>query len=228
VPIIFGVDLGQADDFSTVVGVEQAGRVDEWDYGVHLVHRFKLATRYNDVIDGVAGLFDRKQFADAALAVDQTGPGRPVVDLFRQRLRVPIFAVTITAGSGWSADRETGDLRVAKKDLVSTALVLLQNRRLKIASRTEESELLVKELLAFRLKQTASGNETFEAWREGDHDDLVLALAIALWVAEHRPLGPLTDSLEVGGPGDVWKAPRGVWLDDTDDADPHGEGLRWA
>jgi hypothetical protein len=42
----------------------------------------------------------------------------------------------------------------------------------------------VQELLAFRVKVTASANETFEAWRERDHDDLVLAVATAAWVGE--------------------------------------------
>jgi hypothetical protein len=37
----------------------------------------------------------------------------------------------------------------------------------------------------FRIKVTASANETFEAWRERDHDDLVLAAAIAVWCAEN-------------------------------------------
>jgi len=34
------------------------------------------------------------------------------------------------------------------------------------------------------VKVTTAGNETFEAWRERDHDDLVLAVGIAAWVAE--------------------------------------------
>ena len=29
-----------------------------------------------------------------------------------------------------------------------------------------------------------SGNETFESWRERDHDDLVLAVALAAWLGE--------------------------------------------
>ena len=39
-------------------------------------------------------------------------------------------------------------------------------------------------LQAFRVKVTAAGNETFEAWRKRDHDDLVLAVACAAWLAE--------------------------------------------
>ena len=40
---------------------------------------------------------------------------------------------------------------------------------------------LTSELLNFKVKITTVGNETFESWRERDHDDLVLALACALW-----------------------------------------------
>jgi hypothetical protein len=42
----------------------------------------------------------------------------------------------------------------------------------------------VKELESFRVKITASAHETFEAWRERDHDDLVLAVALAAWVGQ--------------------------------------------
>jgi hypothetical protein len=51
------------------------------------------------------------------------------------------------------------------------------------------AETLEMELQNFRVKITAAANETFEAWRERDHDDLVLALALAAWHAEKQPLG---------------------------------------
>ena len=63
------------------------------------------------------------------------------------------------------------------------------------------AEVLTKELLTFKVKITTAGNETFEAWRERDHDDLVLALAVALWYAE-RDLDDGDDpilGLAVGG-----------------------------
>jgi hypothetical protein len=31
------------------------------------------------------------------------------------------------------------------------------------------------------VKITPSGNEQYGAWREGEHDDLVLAVALACW-----------------------------------------------
>jgi hypothetical protein len=35
------------------------------------------------------------------------------------------------------------------------------------------------------VKITPTANEAFGAWREGAHDDLVLAVAIAAWEGEH-------------------------------------------
>jgi hypothetical protein len=62
--------------------------------------------------------------------------------------------------------------------------VLLQTGRLKIASALPEAEVLVKELLAFQVKITSTAHDAYGAWREGVHDDLVLALALATWYGE--------------------------------------------
>jgi hypothetical protein len=40
-------------------------------------------------------------------------------------------------------------------------------------------------LTTFRVKITPAADEVFGAWREGAHDDLVLAVAIAVWQAEY-------------------------------------------
>jgi len=96
-------------------------------------------------------------------------------------LGVPIRAVTITAGSAVS--REANRFGVPKRDLVSATAILLQEKQLRIAASLAFAETLQKELLNFRLKHTAAGNDTYEAWREGDHDDLVLAVALACWKA---------------------------------------------
>lgn len=60
----------------------------------------------------------------------------------------------------------------------------LGHERLKIA-KLPLAATLKAELKNFKRKYTPAGHEQYEAWRSGDHDDLVLALAIALWTAEH-------------------------------------------
>ena len=42
---------------------------------------------------------------------------------------------------------------------------------------------LLREMTEMRVKMTGSGRERFGAWREGEHDDLVLAVALACWAA---------------------------------------------
>ena len=42
----------------------------------------------------------------------------------------------------------------------------------------------MRELTTFQVKITPAANEVFGAWRQGAHDDLVLAVAIAIWQAE--------------------------------------------
>jgi hypothetical protein len=44
--------------------------------------------------------------------------------------------------------------------------------------------------LNFRVKITTNANDTYEAWREGQHDDLVLGLSMACWYAERRNSKP--------------------------------------
>ena len=125
------------------------------------------------------------------LAVDETGVDRPVVDLLdTSRIQADIRPITITGGH--EAHRgERQSWKVPKKCLVSTMQVLLQGRRLTVAKSLAFAPILVEELRNFQVKITESANETFGSWREGNHDDLVLAIACAAWTAEHAPLGKL-------------------------------------
>lgn len=46
------------------------------------------------------------------------------------------------------------------------------------------SDVLVRELQNFRVKiNLETAHDSYAAWREGDHDDLVLAVCLALWAA---------------------------------------------
>jgi hypothetical protein len=70
---------------------------------------------------------------------------------------------------------------VPKRELVSVAQVALQTGRLKIAASLAEAATLTNELMNFKVKiSLETAHDSYGAWREGTHDDLVLALA--LWV----------------------------------------------
>jgi hypothetical protein len=62
----------------------------------------------------------------------------------------------------------------------------LQNGRLRVASGLPETETLKKELLNFRVKiDPRTAHDSYEHWRESEHDDLVLAVSMAAWFRQH-------------------------------------------
>lgn len=117
--------------------------------------------------------------------VDATGVGRPVVDEMRAKGLRPV-PVTITAGQSVTHG-DGGYRRGPKPNLVSCLAMLLQTGRLKIARRVPLAAVLVEELKTFEVRHGAAGRDAYGAWREGSHDDLVLAVAVAAWWAERQP-----------------------------------------
>jgi hypothetical protein len=180
---VVGLDLGQVQDYTALAVVQRAdGKAPLVQ--LRYLQRFPLATPYPTIVQRVADLLATPPLREqASLVVDRTGVGGAVVDLLTDAHLSPV-AVTITAGH--QVHRES-KLRynIPKRELVGTLQVLLQTNRLKIASALPEAELLVKELLSFQVKITAAAHDSYGIWREGQHDDLVLALALATWYGEH-------------------------------------------
>jgi phage FluMu gp28-like protein len=181
-----GLDLGQSRDYTAVVVAEKVepSEASGRDYELHIRHleRFRDLL-YPEVAERVRALMEAPELrGKAALTVDATGVGVAVVDMLRKSA-LTFDAVTITGGDtesqqGWYA------WRVPKRDLVGGLQVLLQSGRLKIAYTLEHAETLKSELLNFRVKiNITTGHDSYEAWRDGDHDDLVLAAALAAWKA---------------------------------------------
>jgi hypothetical protein len=165
---------------------ERFGSLPEPTYEVRYLERLPLGTPYPEVARRVLRLMRTPPLRDnAMLAVDGTGVGRGVVDELKAH-SLSFKTVVITAGHKESRDGDT--YRVPKKDLIARPQVLLQegNRRLKIAPFLPEAGTLVEELLNFRHKITDEGNDTYGPWRQGQHDDLLLALCLAVWAADQR------------------------------------------
>jgi hypothetical protein len=185
-----GLDLGQAQDYSAVCVLESADDQPPRTYAGRHLQRWALGTAYPDIAADVARLAERiaqqAQVRDVSLAVDATGVGRAVVDLLR-RARMPhvrLIPILITGGD--AVTKAAGFWHVPKRDLIGCVQVLLQTGRLKIAAALPEAATLTQELMNFQMKITTAGHETYGAWREGTHDDLVLGLACAVWAGERR------------------------------------------
>jgi hypothetical protein len=188
---LVGLDLGQVTDYSALAILERTEHPDPEHagqlvrhYAVRLLRRFPLGTPYPDLCAEVAKLFARLLLRGSILVVDHTGVGRPVLDILRKvRVQARLWPVTITGGSQVTRDK-VGGWGVPKKDLVSALQVLLQSRWLKIAPSLPEAKTLVRELTHFQMKITPAAHETFGCWRDGVHDDLVLAVALPCWCSE--------------------------------------------
>jgi hypothetical protein len=187
-----GLDLGQASDYTAIavaervedLGAEETVKKGD-EYQLHIRHleRFRDA-RYPEVSERVKRLLGAPPLQkNSKLAVDATGVGAAVVDMLRGSAGLTFDAVTITGGDTQSR-AGYGSYRVPKRDLVGGLQVLLQSGRLKIASSLELAEVLRGELLNFRVKiDPKTAHDAYSHWREAEHDDLVLAAALAVWSA---------------------------------------------
>jgi hypothetical protein len=193
---LLGLDLGKASDFTALAVVERSRYPDADNptrtvrrYAVRHLTRWPPKTSYHAIVAEVAGLartnpIDRPLWP--LLAVDQTGVGVAVVETIRKAgIPARLYPLCITAGSAVTAG-EDGSVHVPRKELVGVLQLLLQSRRL-VFSPLPQRDLLVRELENFKDKSPPAGGESLEAWRERDHDDLVLAVALACWLGERTP-----------------------------------------
>lgn len=147
---------------------------------VRHLERLPLGTNYVDVVARIKTLLATPPLADrrTCLLVDITGVGRGVYDLMR-REGLEAIGISIHGGSDISGTAE--GFSVPKRDLIAASQVRLQSRTLLVAAGLAEADTLVKELQNYRVKiDERTSHDSYNA-RTGQHDDLVLALSIAVW-----------------------------------------------
>lgn len=191
--LFVGLDIGQARDFAALAVLRGPPLPPDGDsdpqppvYDVPHLQRFPLGLPYPKLVEAVAEVLAAPALHGAVLVVDRTGVGRPVVDMLTERLKTvsscTICAVTITSGHG-AKRTAAGGLRVPKKELVDALKALVNGQRLRVCRSLSTAPALVRELEWFERRIGKTGREKFGAMREGQHDDLVLAVALAAWAA---------------------------------------------
>jgi hypothetical protein len=173
---IIGADIGQAQDPAVNAILEATtARLDL----AHL-ERLPLGTPYPAIAERL-GLLLEAAPPPCALVIDATGVGRPVLDLLRQAGHSPV-AVSIIGSGSERLEPEDGIWRVPKKRLMSPLACAIEGGRLSIAPDLPERETFKGELAAFHRKLNQRGHAVFGGKRE--HDDTVIAVALAVWWAE--------------------------------------------
>lgn len=176
-----GVDLGDKLDFTAVVVVEQfleppaAPR-----YEVCHLERLPLGSGYPAVLAHLRTLFTPPPWSTRdGLLVDVTGVGLPVFQLIEAGGFAP---VGIFSHRGASVTQDGQVWHVPKRDLISAAEVAFQTERVLFDPRLPFVPEMVHELESYRRTQdTMTGHESYAAWREKDHDDLLFSLAMVCW-----------------------------------------------
>jgi hypothetical protein len=182
-----GLDLGQAHDSTAVALLAQEVERGRPCYVLRHLDRWPPGTPYPRIAEDVGRLLLAVPRWACRLVVDQTAVGRAVAALFRPAA-VTTRLVLISAGHAVTSG-EDGCTHVPKKELVSVLQVLLQTQRLKVAASLPLAETLSREMASFRASVQVAGSEPDVNWRQREHDDLVLAVALAAWEGERNPLG---------------------------------------
>lgn len=194
---IVGLDLGQTTDPTALCVLNhrvtptegwtlnekarlwKQNRIERFD--VRHLERLPLGLPYPVQVQHVATVLQRPPLNDGAtLVIDETGVGRAVGDIFDGAGLRP-HRVTITAGLE-STQHGGRSWHVAKSHLISGLDARLHTGELGFAKGLRDAGALADELKDFRRKVSDAGRATYAA-RTGAHDDLVLAVAIALWFA---------------------------------------------
>jgi hypothetical protein len=192
--LALGVDLAQARDRTAIVAVrswmteptaDQAVRARrprrERHHSIDHAERLRVGVSYPEqaaaiisIAEGLAG--DERP----TLVVDATGVGRAVVDMIRRDSPFPVRAVTI--GAGLEVVRDGWRVTVPKVELVGALEVVLSSRRIHAVEGLPLAKDIADELRSFGYEMSATGRPKYEG--RGRHDDLVMALALAVWQGE--------------------------------------------
>jgi hypothetical protein len=195
-----GLDLGQRRNPSALVVVERAEVFLDMDrvtyerrralrYRMRFLERVRLGTPYPEVVDRVREVVRRPALAGrCTLVMDATGVGAPVLDLLRKaNLGCGIAPVIMTGGE---RESHAGGLwYVPKRNLITGLQVMLEKRELGLPANLAGTRTLMKEMAEMEERMTGRGGASFGAWREGQHDDLVIAAALACWRARWKAGG---------------------------------------
>ncbi|MDQ1469391.1 MAG: hypothetical protein QOJ99_871 [Bryobacterales bacterium] len=162
-----GLDLGQSHDPSAIAVLEA-------DDGLVLryLKRAPLGTPYPELVEWVRDIVTSEKLQGrCGLVVDGTGVGE-------------VSDVNMTGGdreSDRGSELNAPRCNVPKRDLIAGLQVGLASKLLRISARLPDAEALMGELMDMKVTQREQGRVRMGADRFGQHDDMVIALALAVW-----------------------------------------------
>jgi len=184
---IAGIDFGKLHDNSVITIVHQnreSGKIVV-DFQKVILSRY-FGKEYDDIKNDLIEII--KVFKPTMIVPDATGVGEPIIEQMEKDL----------SRSGWwgkihcNKKNHLGyyfDVR-SKPDLIENLQNLFQRGRVELPHREEPTiDMLRNELLNFSYEMTQSNYIKYGVQIE--HDDTVIALALAVWGLREKPWIPL-------------------------------------
>jgi phage FluMu gp28-like protein len=159
-----GVDLAKHSDFTVIFAVD-IDAVRDGQVTPHVCAFTRLNTLdWSLQMDMIA---QQSALYNAPVLLDSTGIGDPIHDVLRAR-GVPVFPYLL--------------LGQRKSQLIQNLSVTIQTKGVSFP----DIQVLRQELASYQYSVSPSGNFLYSA-PDGDHDDTVIALGLAVWAAQHYP-----------------------------------------
>jgi len=158
--LVAGIDWARYSDYTAVVVIDAGAQPNR----VVAMDRFHKLS-WEAQLDRVAAFLDKHRASE--VLTDQTSMGDPLLERLRNKI--------------W--ERSTGTAvdglvftNTSKREIIDSLVIKLANQELAIP----DDEQLIRELQYFEYELTTAGNIRMNA-RSGYTDDLVSALALAVW-----------------------------------------------
>lgn len=159
-----GLDLAKHTDFTVIIVIDidatRDGQVVPHVCGFQRLNTLDWQVQM-DLIKQTSALYN------APVLLDSTGIGDPIHDVLRSQ-GVPVFPYLL--------------LGQRKSQLIQNLSVTIQTKGVSFPDIT----VLRQELASYQYTISPSGSFVYSA-PDGDHDDTVIALGLAVWAAQHYP-----------------------------------------
>ncbi len=195
------VDLGSEQDYTALSLIKRVEKIQDKNLPyynsrpirdepvmvvseLHLIRMEKipLKTEYPVIVRGIKAIINDPEYVgNIALIVDRTGVGLPVMQMMYQAGLAPI-GITIHGGDRVTVSKD--HYGVPKRELAMALLTASQMGRFKVPppSKMPIIKEFEKELQGFIMHiDKKTGHDTYEAWAERIHDDLVISAAMGVW-----------------------------------------------
>jgi len=161
---VVGIDLARTHDYTVAVALN--------DFDVTLIEQFPHGLRYREIVEHCGLYIDAADYA----FVDATGIGDPVLEMLREDYIDKVYGIKI---SGGKVARVSGrEWLVPKTTLMDTMSSAFSRGVITVSAPDPGRSMFEAELQNFLYHP---GTRPKYGARTGHHDDIVLAVALAIF-----------------------------------------------